>query len=80
MRWCAVVLTLLVGFGCCELKSQELKIAQLGECPLESHEVINDCQSVVRSIVDSMYALEQTHHDNYGCFAAQAAGVISAMR
>jgi len=26
------------------------------------------------------YALEQTHDDNYGCFAAQAAGVMFAMR
>src|SRR5579863_3007413 len=34
----------------------------------------------IRSLTVTTYALEQTHHDNYGCFAAQAAGVISAMR
>jgi hypothetical protein len=28
---------------------------------------------------DSPYPLEQTHGDNYGCFAAQATGVISAL-
>ena len=44
MKWNPVVLALAVAFGCCKLESQELKIAHLGECPLESHDVIKDCQ------------------------------------
>ena len=30
-------------------------------------------------VAEREYPLEQTHGDNYGCFAAQATGVISAL-
>jgi len=40
-----------------------------------------DSNSITQSAIDAgWYALEQTHDDNYGCFAAQAAGVMFAMR
>jgi homoserine O-acetyltransferase len=44
MKWYAVMLALAMACGFCKLESQELKIARLGDCPLESHEVIKDCQ------------------------------------
>jgi homoserine O-acetyltransferase/O-succinyltransferase len=40
----AAVLALAVAFGCCEPWAQELKIAHLGDCPLENHDAIKDCQ------------------------------------
>jgi homoserine O-acetyltransferase len=39
-----LILAMAIALGSSWLEAQELKFAQLGNCPLESHEVIKDCQ------------------------------------